>query len=260
MVSDPAALFDLSGRVGVVTGAGRGLGQVMALAMARAGADIAVLDIDKETANQTAEMVKAVGRRSLDFGTDVTSMEQIEAMARKVIEVWGKIDILVNNAGINIRHPILELEEPEWDDVIRVNLKGVFIGTKVVGREMVKRRYGKIINIASQSGLYAHRGEGMSPYHASKAGVIMFTKAAAGEWASFGVCVNCISPGFIVTDFNRHIWEKDTELAQRRIQVVPLGRTAQPHELEGAILFLASAASDYVTGHNLLVDGGYSIW
>jgi len=260
MASHPAEIFDLSGRVAVVTGAGRGLGQAMALVMARAGADIAVLDINKETANQTAEMLKKEGRRSLAFDTDVTSMAQMETAARKLIEVWGKIDILVNNAGINIRHPILDLEESEWDDVIRINLKGVFIGTKIVGREMVKRRYGKIINIASQSGLYAHRGEGMSPYHASKAAVIMFTKAAAGEWASHGVCVNCISPGFIVTDFNRHIWEKNKELAQRRLQIVPLGRTGKPQELEGAILFLASAASNYVTGHNLLVDGGYSIW
>jgi len=252
-------LFDLSGRTAVVTGAGRGLGRAMSLALAGAGADVAIPDIDESSARSVAEEIRSLGRRSLAVATDVTDPAQVDIMAQRVMQEWGHIDILVNNAGINIRKPILELSVDEWDAVYRVNLKAVFICSRRIAREMMPRNYGKIVNIASLAGVMILKSLDMSPYYVTKAAVVQFTRAAASEWARHGIRVNAISPGWFITDLNKHLWE-DPVGSKVRLDHTPMGRVGQPEELAGTVIYLASAASDYVTGQNLPVDGGYTVW
>jgi NAD(P)-dependent dehydrogenase (short-subunit alcohol dehydrogenase family) len=242
-------IFDLTGRTAVVTGAGRGLGRAMSLALAGAGADVAIPDIDGSS----------LGRRSLALTTDVTDPAQVDIMAQRVMQAWGRIDILINNAGINIRKPILELTVEEWDAVYRINLKAVFLCSRRIAREMMLRNYGKIINIASMAGVIILMGLDMSPYYITKAAVVQFTRAAASEWARHGIRVNAISPGWFITDLNKHLWD-DPVGSKIRLDHTPIGRVGQPEELAGTAIYLASAASDYVTGQNLLVDGGYTVW
>jgi len=252
-------LFDLTGRTAVVTGAGRGLGRAMSLALAEAGADVAIPDIDGASAERVAKEIESKGRRSLSITTDVTDPAQVDAMAQRVMQAWGHIDILVNNAGINIRKPILELTLEEWEAVYRVNLKAVFLCSRRIAREMIQRKYGKIINIASLASVMILMTLDMSPYYVTKAGVVQFTKAAASEWARHGIRVNAISPGWIITELNKHVWE-DPVGSKIRLDHTPMGRVGEPEELAGTVIYLASAASDYVTGQNLVVDGGYTVW
>jgi NAD(P)-dependent dehydrogenase (short-subunit alcohol dehydrogenase family) len=252
-------LFDLSGRTAVVTGAGRGLGREFALALARSGADVAISDIDPDTAKKTsAELTETTGKRSLAIQANVSDPEQVDRLANKIITEWGHIDILVNNAGINIRKPIIELTPEEFDFVYNVNFKGVFLCSRRFSTNMMKQQYGKIINIASVASMTIFQGMKMSPYYVTKAAVVQFTKAAAAEWAENGIRVNAISPGWFITDINRHLW-KDPEFARKKLEHTPMNRVGEPKDLLGTLIYLASEASDFVTGQNIPVDGGYTV-
>jgi len=252
-------LFDLSHRTAVVTGAGRGIGRTLALALADAGADVAISDIDGDAATGVAEEIKAKGKRSLSLVTNVSDAGQVDEMAGTIIDEWGHIDILINNAGINLRKPILELEPEEFDRVYNVNLKGTLICSRRIAGEMVAARYGKIVNIASMTAVTIIKGMEMSPYYVTKAGVVQLTKAAATEWAAHGVCVNAISPGWFISDINRNLWE-DPEYMKSRLDYTPMKRIGKLEDLAGTAVFLSSAASDFITGQNIVVDGGFSLW
>ncbi len=252
-------LFDLSGRTAVVTGSGRGIGRTLALALADAGADVAISDIDGDAAKLVKQEIEEKGRRSLSMVTDVADTAQVDSMAGAIMDEWGHIDILINNAGINIRKPILELEPEEFDKVYNVNLKGVLICSKRIAREMVAQKYGKIVSIASLTAVTIVQGMQMSPYYVTKAGVVQLTKAAAAEWGADGVCVNAISPGWFISDINRNLWE-DPAYMKLRVDHTPMGRVGKLEDLVGTAVFLTSPASDFITGQNIVVDGGFSIW
>lgn len=245
-------LFDLAGKVAVVTGASTGLGKGMTLGLASAGAD--VLLVDHVPCEEAACQVRDMGRRAATITVDLMLMASIPAVVDKAIAEFGKIDILVNNAGIIRRAPALEFTEKDWDEVMLLNSKTMFFLTQAAARDMVKRKYGKIINVAS---LLAFQGGIIVPsYSASKGAVAQMTKALANEWAPHGIRVNAIAPGYMATNNTRALRE-DPVRSRAILDRIPAGRWGVPEDLQGAAVFLASAASDYVTGHVLVVDGGW---
>jgi len=252
-------LFRLDGKVALVTGAGQGLGEAMALALAQAGASIAVVDIRADTAARVAERIRQLGRRALSVQADVSKPGDVERMAAAALSLDGHVDILVNNAGISRRAPSAEMSLEDWQAVLDVNLTGVFLCCQVIGKQMLERRQGKIINIASMSALIVNRDVPQAPYYASKAGVVMLTKALAAEWAPYNVYVNAIAPGYMRTPLNQGFLA-DPERATQWTGNTPLGRIGEPWDLAGAVVYLASPASDFVTGHTLVVDGGFTLW
>ncbi len=246
------SLFDLAGKAAVVTGASTGLGMGMSLGLASAGADI--LLVDHVESEEVAYKVRAMGRRATTLTLDLMQMASIAAVTEKAIAEFGKIDILVNNAGIIRRAPALEFSEKDWDEVMQLNSKTVFFLTQAAARDMMKRKYGKIINIAS---LLAFQGGIIVPsYSASKGAVAQMTKALANEWAPHGIRVNAIAPGYMATN-NTKALREDPVRSKAILDRIPAGRWGVPEDLQGAAIFLASAASDYVTGHVLAVDGGW---
>lgn len=246
------SLFDLTGKVALVTGGSRGLGKAMALGLAQHGADVAVSDaVDTlETVND----IKALGRKSFGVRADVTMPDEVKAMVAKTVEVFGKIDILVNNAGIYSMSPAEETSAADWDAVMSVNLRGQFLSAREAGHHMIRQRAGKIINISSVAGLAAFSGS--AAYCASKAGVILLTKTLAAEWGVHNIQVNAICPGLFETAMTADFLKDSTFMKYIR-ERVPLGRAGLPHELAGAAVFLASKASQYMTGHALVMDGGW---
>lgn len=251
--------FRLDGKIALVTGAGRGLGQGMALALAEAGADIAIDDILMDGAERTAAMVQERGRRALTIKADVTQAAEVTSMVEAVIAEWGRIDILVNNAGTAIVNHTLDISEEEWDQVVDLDLKGVFLCCKAVAPHMIAQGGGKIINIASMAGVIINRDAYYVHYHAAKGGVIMLTKALAVEWAKHKIYVNAISPGFFRTPLNA-ARSDDPAIRAIRVDRGVIQRYGQAYDdLAGAVVFLASSTSDFVTGHNLVVDGGYGL-
>lgn len=247
-------LFSLSGKAAVVTGAARGLGKAIAVGLANAGADVLVSDV-----LDTSEVVKEIeklGKKAVGMKTDVSKKEDVAAMVKKAVETFGKIDILVNNAGIvRMGKPSEELDEKDWDDVIRINLKGEFLCAQEAGKQMIKQKSGKIINIASIAGL---GGFAQIPnYCASKAGVILMTKTLAVDWGKYNIQVNAICPGVFVTPMTEDML-KDDAFSQSVKAKTPLGRAGVPDELVGSSIYLASNASNYTTGHALVVDGGWT--
>jgi len=245
-------LFDLTGKVAMVTGAGTGLGAGMSKGLAGAGADL--LLVDRIDTDETAKDIQNMGRKAVSLAADLSTLPAIEEVVRKGIEKFGHIDILINNAGIIRRTPAIDFSEKDWDDVMAVNAKTVFFMCQTVGRDMMKRKSGKIINIAS---LLAFSGGITVPsYAASKGAVAQITKALANEWAQHGLNINAIAPGYMVTNNTANL-RKDPERTRSINERIPAGRWGMPEDLQGAAIFLASKASDYVNGHVLLVDGGW---
>ena len=247
--------FDLSGRVAIVTGASRGLGQFMARALATAGADLVVTSRDSASLLVFQSEVQALGRDVLALALDVRSQASIEQMVAQAVEYFGRIDILVNNAGCNNRKPALEVSWDDWNTIIDTNLRGTFFVAQAVARHMVPAGYGRIVNIGSLTSVAGYAGLG--PYCASKGGVKQLTMSLADDWGSHGVTVNCIAPGWFRTALNQALYE-DAEWVATLKTRLPLGRPGLPNGLDGAVVFLASEASRYVTGQTLLVDGGFS--
>ncbi len=250
-------LFDLTGRVALVTGAGRGLGRTMALALAAAGADLAVSSRTPAEIESLAAEVRALGRGAIAVAADIAIEADAERLVAACVARLGKLDILVNNAGINVRKPLLELPAEEFHRVLATNLEGPFFCAKAAGRHMVERGSGKVINVSSIMGRVALPGQ--TAYAASKGALEQLTKVMALEWAPHNVQVNAIGPAYFETDLTRPLFE-DAERNAFITSRTPMGRWGQPHELAGAVIFLASPASDYVTGHTLMVDGGWTAW
>jgi 2-dehydro-3-deoxy-D-gluconate 5-dehydrogenase len=246
--------FRLDGQVAIVTGARQGLGQALALALAEAGADIAALDIGD--VNETSQAVEALGRRcrSITCNLQQASVTDLQQVVAETAANLGRLDILVNNAGIIRRTPALEFSETDWDDVLQIDLKAVFFLSQAAGRVMVPQKRGKIINIASM--LSFQGGVIVPSYTAAKSGVAGLTRALANEWARHGVNVNAIAPGYMATD-NTAALRADPNRAQAILDRIPAGRWGKPSDLQGAVVFLASAASDYLNGAIMPVDGGW---
>ena len=248
-----ASLFDLTGKVAIVTGSNTGLGAGMAMALAAAGCDI--VGANRSDPAETASRVEAVGRRFVDVRADLSSLEPIDRIVDAAMDTFGRLDILVNNAGIIRRCDALEFSEADWDAVIDVNLKGVFFLSQAVARQFVQQGgRGKIINVASM--LSFQGGIRVPSYTASKSGVLGLTRLLANEWAGRGINVNAIAPGYMETDNTAQLRE-DRQRSEEILARIPAGRWGVPDDLAGAVVFLASAASDYVHGHTLAVDGGW---
>ena len=251
--------FSLAGKAALVTGAGKGLGQGMALALAEAGADIAIVEVDLPAAGETAAQIRERGRRVLTIQADVSVWEEVTAMVGTAIQEWGHLDILVNNAGYAQPLAALDISEQDWDRLLAVDLKGVFLCCQAAAPHMIARGGGKIINIASMSAFHVNRDADYCHYNAAKAGVVMLTKSLAVEWARHDIFVNSISPGYFRTPGNAARSDNPTIRAIRVDQGV-IRRYGQAYEdLGGAVVYLASDASNYTTGCNLVVDGGYSL-
>jgi 2-dehydro-3-deoxy-D-gluconate 5-dehydrogenase len=250
--SSHLSLFDLSGRVAIVTGANTGIGQAIALALAGAGADIAA--VGRTPATETLVKVEALGRRSVQISADLSSIEPVDRIVSDTLNTLGRIDILVNNAGIIRRADSVDFTEADWDAVIDTNLKSVFFLSQTVGRHMIAQGSGKIINIASM--LTFQGGIRVPSYTASKSGVGGLTKLLANEWAAKGVNVNAIAPGYIATN-NTDALRADPDRNTAILARIPAARWGDASDLGGAAVFLASAASNYVDGHILAVDGGW---
>ena len=241
----------LKGKKAIVTGGGRGIGKTIALSLARAGADVAVLEMDQAAADQTAEEIAGIGAQSLAVSVDVSDFNQVQAEVNKILDLWERIDIVVNNAGITRDGLLMRMSENDWDAVLNVNLKGAFNLCRAVSRTMMKQRSGSLINIASIIGMMGNAGQ--VNYAASKGGLISLTKSLAREMAPRGVRVNAVAPGFIATAMTDKI---PAELREKMIASIPLGRMGKPEDVARTVLFLASPDSGYITGQVLVVDGG----
>lgn len=251
-------IFDLSDRVAIVTGGNQGIGFAVARALARAGASVIIANRREEAGQKAAESLKERGLAALAVPADVNSKSSIEGLVSKVMSDFGRIDILVNNAGVIVRKAAEEISENDWNFIMDTNLKGLFFCCQLAGKEMIRQEKGKIINISSNVSEVAMPGR--SVYAVSKAGVSHITRTLALEWAKFNVNVNAIGPGPTITELNRHYFEDHPEDLKERVGSIPMGRMGDPKDYEGAAIFLASDASDYITGQTLLVDGGSTIW
>jgi 3-oxoacyl-[acyl-carrier protein] reductase len=247
-------MTELANQIAVVTGAGRGIGQAIALKLAGAGADVACVDLKVEFCAETVQKVQGLGRKAWAFAANVADAASVEGAAEQILAATGKVDILVNNAGITKDGLIMRMSEADWDAVLDVNLKGTFLFTKAFSRSFLKQRSGRIVNIASVIGLIGNAGQ--CNYGASKAGVIGLTKSAARELASRGVTVNAIAPGFIETAMTAKISPEAREALMKQI---PLGVLGQAEDVADAVLFLAGPGARYITGQVLPVDGGMAM-
>ena len=247
--------FDLTGRVAVVTGASRGLGQYFGRALARAGADLVITSRRLEDLLPFQQEIEVMGRRALPLALDVRSHASIQEMAAGALDHYEKIDILVNNAGCNVRKPAVDIAWNEWNLVLETNLRGPFFVATAFAPHMLANGYGRIINIGSVTSVFGYAG--LSPYCASRGGIKQLTMSLADEWGSRGITVNCLAPGWFKTKQNAVLYE-DKEWLGYLVDRIPLKRPGQPNDLNGAIVFLASKASEYITGQTLLVDGGIS--
>lgn len=248
-------LFDLTGKVAIVTGASRGLGQYFARALAGAGADLLITSRQLSSLSVFRRELEESGCLAVPLELDVTEYGSIENMASASFDAFGKIDILVNNAGCNIRKPALDITWEDWNTVLDTNLRGPFFVAQAVARHMIPQQSGRIINIGSVTSVAGYAGLG--PYCASRGGIKQLTMSLADDWGRHGVTVNCLAPGWFKTKQNEVLYE-DPEWVEYLVDRIPLKRPGEPHDLDGALLFLASDASQYVTGQTLLVDGGIS--
>ena len=246
-------IFDLTGQVAIVTGTSRGLGQYLARALAMAGADLLLTSRNRETLAPFEEEIKSLGRRAVSLELDVRNQESIEKFAAHAEAAFGQIHLLVNNAGCNIRKPALEVTWADWNQILETNLRGTFFVTQSIARGMIPRGYGRIVNIGSVTSVFGYAG--LAPYGASRGGVRQLTMSLADDWGKHGVTVNCLAPGWFRTEQNKVLYE-DQAWVDYLVERIPMKRPGQPHDLDGAVVFLASEASRYVTGQTLLVDGG----
>ena len=250
--------FDLAGKVAVVTGAGQGLGKWIALALADAGADVLVAALHAETAEKTCAEIRAMGRKSTFLAVDVSDVEAVKAIMDTAEADLGRIDILVNNAGVNVHKTALDFTPEDFARVVDVNEKGVFFCSQAAAVRMIPNGGGKIINIASSVAFLVRAGIPNSVYAMTKAGVVMLTKALAEEWSRFNITVNAVAPGYFLTPLVEDRF-KDKEMYNTIASSTPLGRAGSPEDIMGVVVFLASAASAYITGQTICVDGGRTI-
>jgi 3-oxoacyl-[acyl-carrier protein] reductase len=242
---------DLSGQVAIVTGAARGLGRAIAETLAGAGAKVACLDVNAELLANTVAAITAAGGAAMAVACDVTNSERVSAAVDEVVNAWGGLDILVNNAGITKDTLVMRMKDDQWDAVININLRGTFLFTRAAVRPLMKSARGRIVNIASVSGITGNPGQ--ANYSASKAGIIGLTRTVAKELAGRGITVNAVAPGFIATDMTAVLSEEIKTAVKKQI---PLGRMGDPQDIADAVLFLASPGAGFITGHVLTVDGG----
>ncbi len=247
--------FDLTGKVAVVTGASRGLGQYFGRALARAGADLVITSRKLADLDPFMQEIESLGRRALPLELDVRNQASIRQMAGAAIAHYGKIDVLVNNAGCNVRKPATEITWDEWNLVLDTNLRGSFFVAQAFAPHMIEKGYGRIVNIGSVTSVFGYAGLG--PYCASRGGIKQLTMSLADEWGCHGITVNCLAPGWFKTKQNAVLYENEAWVEYLKDRI-PLKRPGQPNDLNGAIVFLASDASAYITGQTLLVDGGIS--
>lgn len=246
-----ALIIDLSGKVAIVTGGGRGIGRSIAVALAEAGADVAIVARTESEIQESEKLIRSKGRRAISIPTDVTNKDQVVAMVEKTVTTLGGIHILINGAGVIRPAPLLDYTEEDWDYVMNTNVKSMFLCTQAVGKYMVEQRYGKIVNIASTGGEMA--GPMNASYHASKAACILFTKSVALEWIRYNINVNAIGPGYVETALFKDIDEKSR---QARLRASPIRRLAKPEEVAPLAVFLASDLSSYMVGEHVIIDGG----
>ena len=249
------SLFDLTGQVAIVTGTSRGLGQYFARALAKAGADLVLTSRDRASLAPFEDEIKALGRQAISLELDVRNQESIERMAAEAEAAFGQIHILVNNAGCNIRKPALDVTWQDWNQILDTNLRGSFFVAQAIATRMIARGYGRIVNIGSVTSVFGFAG--LAPYGASRGGIRQMTMSLADDWGKHGITVNCLAPGWFRTSQNKVLYE-DPEWVEYLIDRIPVKRPGEPRDLDGAIVFLASEASRYVTGQTLLVDGGIS--
>jgi gluconate 5-dehydrogenase len=248
-------LFDLTGKVALVTGTSRGLGQYLGRALARAGADLVITSRDPATLQSFQSEIEALGQRALPLALEVRDLGSIQRMVAAAVDRFGKIDILVNNAGCNVRKPALDVSWEDWNLILETNLRGTFFVSQAVARHMIPKKYGRIINIGSVTCVAGYAG--LAPYGASRGGVKQLTMSLADDWGVHGITVNCLAPGWFKTAQNAVMYENPEWLAYL-CDRIPLKRPGQPADLDGAVVFLASDASAYMTAQTLLIDGGIS--
>ncbi|MBD3310279.1 glucose 1-dehydrogenase [Candidatus Woesearchaeota archaeon] len=250
-------MFDLNDKVAVVTGARRGIGKGIAEKLAEAGAKIVISDIDQEECDSAAaEIAERFSREAIGIKCDVSSKEEVDSLIQKTVERFGKLDILVNNAGIFFQKPLMDYTEEDWDKVLQVNLKGVYLCSQAAAREMIKNSYGKIVSVSSIAGIIGYPDA--AAYCASKAGIINLTREMAIELAKHKINVNSVAPGLIETPMTQHIIE-DQEQFQKTLAGIPWNRQGHPSDIANAVHYLVSDEADYVTGQTIVVDGGWTI-
>ncbi|WP_152657185.1 SDR family NAD(P)-dependent oxidoreductase [Oceanobacillus sp. CFH 90083] len=250
-------LFNLSGKIAIVTGASKGIGRSIALLLAQNGADVALMARNEEELMEITKEIEKLGQKALPIAVDLTDIDEIPNVIEKVYKHFGKIDILINNAGMNIPKPIEEVTEEDWDQVIDINVKSVFFITKAAGKYMKAAAQGKIINVSSQMAFVGYYKR--SAYASSKGAITQLTKSLAIEWAPYNINVNAVAPTFIETPMTRKMLD-DEDFKKDVLSRIPLGRLAKEEDLFGAFVFLTSNAADMVTGQTLIVDGGWTVW
>jgi NAD(P)-dependent dehydrogenase (short-subunit alcohol dehydrogenase family) len=249
-------IFNISGKSALVTGAGRGIGKVLAKALAEAGCNVALMGLHKENLDKTANELEKTGVKIITLEADVSKKDDVVNAFACIKEEFGGLDIAVNNAGVSMQVPAEEMQEKDWDSIIDINMKGVFFCCQEAAKIMIPQKHGSIINTGSISGSAVNVPQKQGVYNTSKAGVVMLSKSLAVEWAPYGIRVNSISPGYIKTEMTL---ETMSALFPQWEALTPMGRLGEAEELRGALIYLASDASSYMTGHDLIVDGGYTI-
>jgi len=246
-------MFDLTGKVAIVTGASRGLGQYFSRALAGAGADLVITSRQEASLEAFKKEIESLGRRALPLQLDVRDFDSIQQMVENAHQHYGQIDILVNNAGCNVRKPSTDVTWNEWNLVLNTNLRGTFFVAQAVAKKMIPRQYGRIINIGSVTSVFGYAG--LAPYCASRGGVKQLTMSLADDWGKFGITVNCLAPGWFKTEQTKVLYE-NKDWVDYLTDRIPLKRPGTPHDLDGAVVFLASDAAEYLTGQTILIDGG----